>query len=53
MTRGTVGYLGSDPAKSQFRQIELVNRDIDHLNGIYATLGYAEPGLRDAFCAAS
>jgi hypothetical protein len=30
MVRGTACYLGSNPVKSQFRQIELVNKGIDH-----------------------
>ena len=34
MIRGTAGHLGSDPVKSQFRQIEFVNKDIDHPNRI-------------------
>jgi hypothetical protein len=34
MIRGPASCLGSDPVKSQFRQIEFINKDVDHLNGI-------------------
>ena len=34
MIRRPPGYLGSDPVKSQFRQVELIDKNVDHLNGI-------------------
>src|SRR5262249_4941077 len=32
MVRGPASYLGSNPVKSQLRQIKLINKDIDHLD---------------------
>ena len=34
MIRRPPSDLGSDPVKSQFRQIECINEDVNHLNGI-------------------
>src|ERR1043166_5366810 len=34
MIRGPASYLGQDPVKSQLRQIEFINKDIDHPDGI-------------------
>src|SRR5215831_5069978 len=34
MVRGPTSYLGSNPVKSQLRQIKLINKDIDHLDRI-------------------
>ena len=34
MIRRPPGYLGSHPLKAQLRQIELINKDVNHLNGI-------------------
>jgi hypothetical protein len=34
MIRRPAGCLGSDPVKSQLRQIEFIDKDVDHLNGI-------------------
>src|SRR5262245_30560247 len=34
MVRGPASYLGSNPVKSQLRQIKLINKDIDHLDRI-------------------
>ena len=30
----TAGRLGSDPVKSQLRQVEFINKDVNHLNRI-------------------
>src|SRR6266508_3899751 len=34
MVRGPASYFGSNPVKSQLRQIKLINKDIDHLDRI-------------------
>ena len=34
MIRRPTGCLGRDPVKSQLGQIESINKDVDHLNGI-------------------
>ena len=34
MIRRPAGRLRSDPVKSQLRQVEFINEDVNHLNGI-------------------
>jgi hypothetical protein len=34
MIRGPTGRLGLDPAESKLGQIELIDKDLDHANGV-------------------
>jgi hypothetical protein len=34
MIRGSASYLGSNPIEPQFAEIELINKNVDHLNRI-------------------
>jgi len=53
-TKAAASCLGSNPVKSQLRQIEFINEDVNHLNGIvlinpvFQTLGKqrALPAIR-------
>src|SRR6476620_8704749 len=43
MIRRPPGYLGSHPLKAQLRQIELINKYVNHLNGIVLIEGSRPP----------